>query len=82
MQTIPGSRRPTRLVAFVVKGERRSEDFTREHLYRWREVYEALYGEGPAAGRDAAFDTIGWNSSFTGEPIPAADRTAISTAST
>ncbi len=42
---------------------------------QWRELYEQTYARGlPAeAGGDAAFNVQGWNSSYTGEPIPAAE---------
>jgi amino acid adenylation domain-containing protein len=43
-----------------------------EHLLRWRELYDELYVQGaPAGGGDAGFNVAGWNSSYTGAPIPA-----------
>src|SRR5580693_7263881 len=52
-----------------------AEEPGREHVERWRELYDQLYVQGPppAAGGDAAFDVTGWNSSYTGEPIPAGE---------
>jgi len=38
----------------------------------WRELYESTYG-ADADRRDAAFDIVGWNSSYTGQAIPAAE---------
>ncbi len=37
----------------------------------WRSLYDATYDSGESAAEDAAFNIIGWNSSYTGEPIPA-----------
>ncbi|MGW5937078.1 amino acid adenylation domain-containing protein [Streptomyces celluloflavus] len=45
----------------------------------WRRIWDAAYAEAAdtavdadtGAGADAAFDIRGWNSSYTGEPIPA-----------
>ncbi|HEX9733976.1 MAG TPA: non-ribosomal peptide synthase/polyketide synthase [Thermoanaerobaculia bacterium] len=63
----------TRLTAYVVPrpGPRRA--WAGEHVARWRNVYEDLYGrpgEAPNAG-DAELDTTGWRSSFTGRPLAA-----------
>ncbi len=40
---------------------------------QWQDLYEQLYGEGlPAAAQgDATFNVQGWNSTYTGQPIPA-----------
>ena len=43
-----------------------------EHIERWQELYDETYGRGPATG-DLSFNIQGWNSSYTGEPIPAAE---------
>jgi SAM-dependent methyltransferase len=37
---------------------------------QWRTLYDETYGQG-SDGEDAAFNLRGWNSSYTGEPIPA-----------
>ncbi len=37
---------------------------------RWRALYEDLYDK-PASHDDPDFNIIGWNSSYTGQPIPA-----------
>jgi amino acid adenylation domain-containing protein len=40
-----------------------------EQLSRWREVYEEIYS-GSRKTTDPMFNPIGWNSSYTGEPLP------------
>ncbi len=44
-----------------------------QHVEQWRELYEQTYAEEPppVTEGDAAFNLQGWNSSYTGEPIPA-----------
>jgi amino acid adenylation domain-containing protein len=46
-----------------------------EQIDRWRELYDATYGEAadPADPADPALDLVGWASSATGEPIPEAE---------
>ena len=44
----------------------------REHVALWRNVYEDTYRE-PSAAQDPTFNTSGWRSSYTGEPIPEAE---------
>jgi amino acid adenylation domain-containing protein len=71
----PGDKR---LVAYIVasdsalseagRGEE-SQVWGSEHVSEWRELYEQLYVK--PSGDDAAFNTTGWNSSYTGAPIPA-----------
>ncbi len=39
------------------------------HLAQWRTLYDETYGQSDAA--DPTFDIGGWNSSYTGQPIPA-----------
>jgi len=36
----------------------------------WRSIYEQLYGTG-AGARERDFDIVGWNSSYSGEPLAA-----------
>src|SRR5262249_360745 len=45
-------------------GERRSEQVS-----QWQAVWEETYRQEPASV-DPTFNTIGWNSSYTGLPIP------------
>ena len=42
----------------------------KEHAAQWQQVFDENYGSAPAE-RAADFDIAGWNSSYTGEPIPA-----------
>jgi amino acid adenylation domain-containing protein len=43
-----------------------------EHIAEWQELYDETYDHGDAAADvDPTFDIQGWNSSYTGEPIPA-----------
>jgi amino acid adenylation domain-containing protein len=60
-----------RLVAYVVEdeGARGRERREAEQVARWQEVYRELHRQRPAGEVD--FDTVGWNSSYTGLPIPA-----------
>ena len=37
---------------------------------RWRDIYDALY-QRPAGHDDPRFNTVGWDSNYTGEPLPA-----------
>jgi pristinamycin I synthase-3/4 len=39
------------------------------HILHWQQLYETTYGQGSASCGD--FNLLGWNSSYTGEPIPA-----------
>jgi amino acid adenylation domain-containing protein len=64
-----------RLVAYVtMRGDGPAdspEGDAREkaRVAHWRELYDDTYGG--SAGPGPMLDTIGWNSSYTGEPIPA-----------
>ena len=60
-----------RLAAYVVPRLEQSADagkFESSHVEEWQTLYEVTYGEGEGE-RDADFNVIGWNSSYTGEPI-------------
>ncbi|HEV8580082.1 MAG TPA: amino acid adenylation domain-containing protein [Thermoanaerobaculia bacterium] len=62
-----------RLVAYVVPRRTGTEGAgpeAAEHVAQWRTLYDETYGEGSDGG-DAGFNLRGWNSSYTGEPIPA-----------
>jgi amino acid adenylation domain-containing protein len=83
----PGGDPDRRLVAYVVPrppdaagAERPAEaaaaaQSAAAYVAQWRELYEQTYAAGPPApgGGDAAFNVQGWNSSYTGEPIAAAE---------
>ncbi len=64
-----------RLVAYCVVSQDVGEATgpeAAEHVAQWRTLYDETYGQGPD-GDDAGFDLRGWNSSYTGEPIPAGE---------
>ncbi|HEX7241973.1 MAG TPA: amino acid adenylation domain-containing protein, partial [Longimicrobiaceae bacterium] len=68
----PGDKR---LVAYVVPGREPGEDveeaeFQAEHVQEWESIFGDTYS-GKAADPDPAFNIVGWNSSYTGKPIPA-----------
>lgn len=46
------------------------QDYQREQVKEWEVVFEDYYGQ-PEATADPTFNIIGWNSNYTGEPIPA-----------
>ncbi|MDH3317904.1 MAG: methyltransferase, partial [Gammaproteobacteria bacterium] len=67
-----------RLVAYVVAKEgalseavhgEESAGWSAEHVSEWREVHEHTHAQ--SASEDPAFNIRGWNSSYTGLPIPA-----------
>ncbi len=64
-----------RLAAYIVpdpdyKGaEDESDTGTSSHLSQWQALYEETYGQAGALA-DPTFNITGWNSSYTGEPIP------------
>jgi amino acid adenylation domain-containing protein len=65
-----------RLVAYVVpRAEVRvvQEERTRleqQHLAQWRTLYDDTYAHAAPAPDEPLFNIAGWNSSYTGEPIP------------
>ncbi|MFE9426975.1 amino acid adenylation domain-containing protein [Kitasatospora sp. NPDC006697] len=59
-----------RLAAFVTPRVAPGTD--QDWVNRWQDLYDDTYGNA-ARAEDAAFDLVGWGSSFTGEPIPAAE---------
>jgi len=70
----PGDRR---LVAYWVedpdgRGAEEPGGGESDHVAAWRELYDRVYGEDVAEGGapDPTFDIGGWNSSFSGAPIP------------
>jgi len=70
----------TRLVAYVVTDENgitdeQIEQWKGEHLEQWKDLWEGAYVEGGEVV-DPRFNISGWNSSFSGEPIPAEDMRA------
>jgi amino acid adenylation domain-containing protein len=70
-EEVPGDQR---LVAYVVAdaaGPQDAAQASQEHLDQWRRVWDAAYDDA-AADADPAFDIRGWSSSYTAQPIPAA----------
>ena len=58
------------LVAYVVRRpEEASAGESAEQVEQWQALYDETYGRSEAA--DPTFDVEGWNSSYTGQPIPA-----------
>ena len=64
-----------RLVAYVVPRHDEMAPAVTDasgHISQWQTLYDETYGKGPsAAGSESAtFNLQGWDSSYTGEPIP------------
>jgi amino acid adenylation domain-containing protein len=63
-----------RLVAYLVpkletsRTELSDEEWSDEHVSQWRQLYEEMYS---AEAAEPTFNLVGWNSSYTGEAIPA-----------
>jgi len=62
------------LAAYVVPkveawAESRSHLVSREQVEKWREIWDQTYGDTEET-RDPLFNTRGWNSSYSGLPIP------------
>lgn len=63
------------LVAYVVANLENAvvqpeDELQTEHLADWQQLYERLYSQ-TSETQDSTFNIIGWNSSYTGSPIPA-----------
>jgi 2-polyprenyl-3-methyl-5-hydroxy-6-metoxy-1,4-benzoquinol methylase/acyl carrier protein len=72
----PGDKR---LVAYVLAGLKETSDeaganegLQSEQLSQWQAVWDETYREEDSSS-DPAFNIIGWNSSYTGDPIPAGE---------
>jgi amino acid adenylation domain-containing protein len=71
----PGNKQ---LVAYVVpnpqyQGEEKegaAEEWKTEQVSQWEMTFESTYGQSPADAQDPTFNITGWNSSYTGQPIP------------
>ncbi|MCI0546224.1 MAG: amino acid adenylation domain-containing protein, partial [Candidatus Rokubacteria bacterium] len=70
-EDVPGDQR---LVGYVVQSEPADEEGASgaglEHVSQWQTLYDETYAR-PGASADATFNIAGWNSSYTGLPIPA-----------
>ncbi len=66
--TVHDSATGSHLVAYVTLDQNASADHDVEKVEEWQHLYDDLYGEnlGPRFGMDFR----GWNSSYTGDPIP------------
>ncbi len=64
----PGGKR---LVAYVVHESKHAspEKLDSRHLEQWRSLYDETYSSSGTEGTPT-FNIIGWNSSYTGQPIP------------
>jgi amino acid adenylation domain-containing protein len=66
-----------RLVAYVVPAGPGATESARvelgdQQVSQWRTLYEQTYGRA-RSDEDPTFNIVSWNSSYTGEPIPAAE---------
>jgi amino acid adenylation domain-containing protein len=63
-----------RLVAYVVPREndtdRTADDRAAAQVAEWNQVYDTLYGNAFGGGISMSDNFTGWNSSYTGNPIP------------
>ncbi|MBD1926389.1 amino acid adenylation domain-containing protein [Trichocoleus sp. FACHB-90] len=72
-EDVPGEKR---LVAYVALNSEYSEQkqmemqLQDEQVSQWQMLYNENYNQ-PAAGSDPTFNIVGWNSSYTNQPIPA-----------
>ncbi|MGB7921714.1 MAG: amino acid adenylation domain-containing protein [Pyrinomonadaceae bacterium] len=72
-----GSARDQSLVAYIEPDphfqqlEERETEWSDQHVKHWQKLYEETYQQTAPAGCEPRFDISGWNSSYTGQPIPA-----------
>jgi pristinamycin I synthase-3/4 len=66
---VSGEHENKQLLGYVVPRIIDSAEAQSGQVEHWRELYEATYGESASSIGD--FNLAGWNSSYTGEPIPA-----------
>jgi amino acid adenylation domain-containing protein len=67
-----------RLAAYVVPRADRggpaeepvATEWDREQVERWHTIYERIYQQAAVPPGDPTFNMAGWNSTYTGEPIP------------
>ena len=71
----PGDKRLVAYLVPVVQGEELPEEvyqWQSEYVNDWQKLYEQTYNQRQTSD-DLKFNTIGWNSSYTGQPIPATE---------
>ena len=56
-----------RLIAYIVPQQQLEQQLQLEQVKQWENLYERTYSQ-PAS--ESTFNIIGWNSSYTGQPIP------------
>jgi len=72
-EDVPGDKR---LVAYVVQNpgyEAQESGEETEQVSQWGEIFDNIYRDearDEAAENDSTFNTIGWNSTYSGEPLP------------
>lgn len=73
----PGDKRLVAYVAQEPEGGGPAESNARDEwsgqqIAHWQTIYDETYGTAPLA-EDPTFNIVGWNSSYTGEPLPDED---------
>jgi amino acid adenylation domain-containing protein len=63
-----------RIIVYVVPNQDNTQELEQqlqdEHVRQWQNLYDQTYDQ-PALDGDSTFNIVGWNSSYTGQPIPA-----------
>ncbi len=61
-----------RIIAYIVTNQDNTQEsqLQDEQVRQWQNLYDQTYNQ-PAVNSNATFNIIGWNSSYTGQPIPA-----------
>jgi len=68
-EAAPGDRRMVAYVVPAADGAADDEDAAAEQVAGWEAVFESTYGQA-GSGPDPTLDLTGWNSSYTGRPLP------------
>ncbi len=59
-----------RLAAYVIQDRAYQEEEEKKQVAQWQAIYDETYHQ-PSPNADAEKNIVGWNSSFTGQPLPA-----------
>jgi amino acid adenylation domain-containing protein len=77
-ETVGGQTPESRLIAYIVPAvdaadQGTCQDAQQERVAEWQTLFDETYQRASRAvtSEDATFNIIGWNSSYTGQPIPA-----------